>query len=286
MSTTVEINTLESKNSPQHAPGATKRTKPRARTLHWFPLLLLRVAVLALVIGAWKLAAEMELANATALSDPVEVWDWLVQAVQGPVLWDNLWATLESAAIALVLAVVIGVIIGISLALLPRVEQVVDPFLNALNATPRIALAPLFIVAFGLSDRSKIALAFSIVVFLIISTARAGVRSVDAEHMRLMTVLGASGRQKFTKVLFPVAVPSIFGGIRLGVIYSLLGTLTAELMGSVDGIGQQLQIAAGTFQTDAIYGLIIVLMIVAVIINNLFGRVEEYLLRWQAPADR
>jgi NitT/TauT family transport system permease protein len=211
------------------------------------------------------------------------VFEWLYHNVQGQTLWLNLWYTLQAALIAFALASVVGVTIGITLALLPRFEKVVEPYLSALNAMPRIALAPVFIVAFGLTINAKIALAFTIVVFILITSARAGVRSVDVEHLRLARVLGASRRQMFTKILFPVATPAIFGGLRLGVIYALLGTLTAELLGSNNGIGQQLQIAAGLFDIAQIYGLIIVIALSATLINTGMGYLERYLLRWQAP---
>jgi NitT/TauT family transport system permease protein len=264
-----------------------ERRRPAPRKRDWrgmVTLLVLRLAVLVAAIFGWWLVAKYEVMDRTATSSPRDTYDYLSDAIFGKTLWLNLWYTLEAAMIAFVLASVIGVIIGITLALLPKFEKVVEPYLSALNATPRIALAPVFIVAFGLTIKAKIALAFTIVVFILITAARAGVRSVDMEHLRLARVLGATRRQMFTKILFPVAVPSIFGGLRLGVIYALLGTLTAELLGSNNGIGQQLQIAAGLFDMGQIYGLIIVIALSATLINIAMGYLERYLLRWQAPA--
>jgi NitT/TauT family transport system permease protein len=120
-------------------------------------------------------------------------------------------------------------------------------------------------------------------VFIVISAARSGVRSVDVDMMRLSKVLGANRRQMFTKVLFPVAIPSIFGGMRLGVIYSLLGVVTSELIASRDGMGQLLQQYASTFQIDRVYGLLIVLAVVAAVLNAFMTRLERHLLRWQPP---
>jgi NitT/TauT family transport system permease protein len=244
-------------------------------------LFVLRIAFLALMIGAWWLVAHYELMDPTVTSSPGAVASWLGEALTGPVLWTNLQATLTATMIAWILASVVGVVVGITLALLPRFEAVVNPYISAFNAMPRIALAPLFVVAFGLTIQSKIALAFSIVVFLVLTAARSGVASVDLDLMRLADVLGANRREKFVKILLPVAVPSIFGGLRLGLIYGLLGTLTAELIGSVNGIGQQLQQAAGLFQTEAIYGLLVVLAVVSTLINSVMGLIERRLLRWQ-----
>ena len=239
-----------------------------------------------MVIGIWQLTVEFQWFDRTATSSPREVFSFLWDSLQTSTLWWNLWYTVEAALIAFVLATIVGTFIGITLALLPRFEKVVDPYLSALNAMPRIALAPVFIVAFGLTMQAKIALAFTIGVFILITASRAGVRSVDMEHLRLATVLGVKPHQLFVKVLFPVAVPSIFGWIRLAVIYCMLGTLTAELIGSNNGMGQLIQQSAGLFRTNEIYAYIIVLAITATLLNMLMGRVERYLLRWQAPAQR
>lgn len=249
-------------------------------------LLVQRLALLGVVIGLWQLTVEFEWFDRTATSTPGDVFSFLWDSIRGSTMWLNLWYTMQAALIAFVLAVAVGTFIGIALALMPRFEKVVEPYLSALNAMPRIALAPVFIVAFGLTMQAKIALAFTIGVFILITAARAGVRSVDVEHLRLATVLGARKHQLFVKILFPVAVPSIFGGIRLAVIYSLLGTLTAELIGSNNGMGQLIQQSAGLFRTNEIYAYIIVLAITATLMNMLMGRLERYLLRWQAPPQK
>jgi NitT/TauT family transport system permease protein len=242
-----------------------------------------RLALGAALVGLWQLVVEAEIWDPTVTSNPSDVASYLWDAVGSSFLWDNLGATMRAVVLAFLLASSVGIIVGISLALLPKVERVVSPYLDALNAMPRIALAPVFVVGFGLTINAKIALAFSIVVFIVISASRAGVSSVDVDITRLSTVLGANRRQMFTKVLFPVAVPSIFGGLRLGLIYSLLGVVTSELIASRNGIGQLLQQYASLFEIDGVYGLLIVLAVVATALNALMGRLESYLLRWQAP---
>ncbi|MET7992217.1 ABC transporter permease [Amycolatopsis sp. NPDC005232] len=244
-------------------------------------LLAARIGVLAALVAIWYVVARLGWVSPTVLSPPGTVFAWLGNAFADVQFWSDLAATMLATVIAWVLATAAGVVVGIVLALLPRLERVVDPFLSALNAMPRIALAPVFVVAFGLTINAKIALAFSLVLFISISAARAGVASVDLDHTRLAEVLGASKVQKFTKILLPVAVPAIFGGIRLGLVYALLGTVTAELIGSTDGIGQELQTAAGQFQIEAMYGLLIVLAVIASLINAAMGALERRILQWQ-----
>jgi NitT/TauT family transport system permease protein len=242
-----------------------------------------RVLVGVALVGLWQLVVDLELLDPTVTSRPADVASYLYHTLGTATLWTNLGATMRAMVIAFVLASVVGVVVGITLALLPRFERIVAPYLDAINAMPRIALAPVFVVGFGLTINAKIALAFSIVVFIVITAARAGVRSVDVDIMRLATVLGTTRRQMFTKVLFPVAVPSIFGGLRLAVVYSLLGVVTSELIASRDGIGQMLQQHASLFEIDGVYGLLIILAVVASLLNVVMARVEAHMLRWQAP---
>jgi len=277
----------------RHAPwrwvrSSTRRRAPRdVRGAAW--LLVARLGVLGVLVGVWQLVVSLKLLDTTVTSRPSAVFTYLGNAVVGAGgtnMWPNLAATMEAAAIAFGLAAAAGVTVGVALALLPRIEKVIDPYLSAINAMPRIALAPIFVVAFGLSMTSKVALAFSIVVFIMITSARAGVRSVDGDIARLAAVLGANKRQRFTKILLPVAVPSIFAGLRLGIIYALLGVVTSELIASTNGIGEMLQQAAGIFRIDEVYGLLIILAVVASLINVLMGMLERHLLRWQPPAER
>jgi NitT/TauT family transport system permease protein len=265
-------------------PPARGRVRPgRGPVAARLRLLAARLALGVALVGIWQAIVSLKLADPTVTSSPGDVGKYLWHAVGGSVLWTNLASTMWAVAVAFVLASAVGIVVGIALALLPRVEKVVAPYLDALNAMPRIALAPVFVVAFGLTPDAKIALAFSIVVFIVLTSARAGVRAVDVDIMRLATMLGTSRRQMFTKVLFPVAIPSIFGGLRLGVIFSLLGVVTSELIAARDGIGQLLQGYASVFQIDGVYGLLIVLAVIASLLNAGMSALERHLLRWQPP---
>lgn len=273
--------------APVKPPGALGRPASRMRSVkERVGLFLARLVFGAAIIGLWQLVVSLKLMDPTVTSGPADVGSFLWHALGTSMLWTNLGDTMVAVVIALALASVVGVVTGIALALLPQLEAIVSPYLDALNAMPRIALAPVFVLAFGLTINAKIALAFSIVVFIMITSARAGVRSVEVDITRLSTVLGANRRQMFTKVLFPVAIPSIFGGLRLGVIYSLLGVVTSELIGGRNGIGVLIQQYAGLFQTEGVYALIIVLAVIAAVLNAMMGRVERHLLRWQPGSVR
>ena len=240
-----------------------------------------QIAVLGLVLLVWQLVYPF---GGPALGKgPAEVWSALTELVKTGDLQENLWHTMKAVLIALPIAGVVGTVIGLSLALLPRVEAAVSPLLSGLNSMPRIALAPVFIIAFGIDIEAKVILAASVVVFVFILNAQAGVKSADPDMVRMATVMGFGKVQIFFKVLLPVAMPSIFAAVRLGVIYSLLGVVASELFASRNGLGQLVALYSNQFKMANVYGILIVLAIVASILNAVAGLAESWILRWQPP---
>lgn len=177
--------------------------------------------------------------------------------------------------------VIIGVPIGLTLALLPKTERIVEPYLAAINASPRTALAPVFLVIFGLSQSAKVALGFSIAIFVMIVNSRAGVENVDPDWRALMRASGATRRQFFMKILLPAAIPAIFAGVRLAMIYSLLGVVSSELIASTNGMGKLIAQYSSVFQMDRVYALIIIMVLIAAFLNNVASLIERRLTRWK-----
>lgn len=244
-------------------------------------ILAIQLSLLVAALGAWELAHRTELVRPLILSSPGQVWDAFYGLVSSGVMLSQLGATMEAVVIALILSSSIGISVGLLLGVFPRVEEVFTPFLNAMNSAPRIAFAPVFIVAFGIGTAAKVALAFSVTIFIMILNARAGVHAAEHDVVRLLRVMGANKRQLFTKLLLPVAVPSIFVGVRLGLIYSLLAVVTSEMISSRDGLGQLIARFSANFQLDSVYAVIAVLIVVGTALNALMGLLERRLLSWQ-----
>jgi NitT/TauT family transport system permease protein len=120
-------------------------------------------------------------------------------------------------------------------------------------------------------------------VFVVVSAAQAGVRSADPEILRMSAVFGITKPQMFYKVLLPVSVPAIFSGLRLGLVYALLGVIGSEIIASQEGLGQLISLYSGEFRMDAVYGILIVLAVLASILNMATAAAERWLLRWRAP---
>ena len=153
--------------------------------------------------------------------------------------------------------------------------------MTVINAMPRIALVPLFILWFGLGVGSKIAVGFSLTFFIVLSSTTAGIRGVDADHITLSRSLGAKPLQLFWKVTLPSAVPVIFSGLRLGLIYAMLGVVGAELLAAEHGLGQTLAQAQGQFNMDGVIGLLLLLALMGLAVSAGMTRVERRLLRWR-----
>jgi NitT/TauT family transport system permease protein len=281
----IDDETELSQDNIDGAASTTRSSRPRKARGVWDRLWILlgQLAVIVALILAWQVAVWLELYKPIVLSSPSAVWSALKDLVASGLLLENLWVTLQAALIALVLSVAVGVPVGISLALLPRTERIMSPLLNGLNASPRIAFAPLFIIVFGLSQNAKIALAFSLGVFLLVASTRAGVHSADHDVLTLLRGMGANKREVFAKILFPSALPSIFAGTRLGLIYCLLGVVGSELIAAKAGVGQLIAQYSATFQLDRVYAVIICLIVVAALLNGATEALERRVMRWRPP---
>lgn len=251
------------------------------------PLLLAqRLALATVFLGAWQVASDRTWIDPRSFSSPVQVARYLRDASVDRAFWDNVAATTQATLWAAFLAGGAGIVIGMCLALMPRLEAVVQPFVDALNAMPRIALAPILITIFGITMQAKVALGFSVSVFVVLASARAGVKTVDQDTERLFSAMGASWLQRTSKLLIPVAVPSIFSGLRLGLIFSLLGVVASEIVASRDGLGQLITFYANTYRLDAVYGILMVLAAVAVIANAGMYAIERRFLSWNEASGR
>jgi NitT/TauT family transport system permease protein len=196
-------------------------------------------------------------------------------------LWLDLGYTIGSTLISFAIGSVAAIATGALFVVFPRLERAVDPYLTVINAMPRIALVPLFILWFGLGIGSKIAVGFSLTFFIVLSSTTAGIRGVDADHLTLSRSLGAKPLQLFWKVTLPSAVPVIFSGLRLGLIYAMLGVVGAELLAAEHGLGQTLAQAQGQFNMDGVIALLLLLALMGLVVSVGMTRVERRLLKWR-----
>jgi NitT/TauT family transport system permease protein len=206
---------------------------------------------LLLAVVVWEIASRQ--LSSLIIAPLSEIWSALREMVASGELWLDLSYSGRAFAIAFVLASVGGVLIGLAMAASTIVHDVVDPWVSALYATPVIALAPLFIVVFGIDLASKVAVAVLLAIFPVIINTAAGIRTADRQLIEGAYSFGANRLQIFSKVLIPSAVPFIITGLRLAVGRALIGVVVAEFFGSRAGLGHMVFTASQSFDTGAVF---------------------------------
>ena len=206
------------------------------------------------------------------------LWDGFVL---GRKLWRELGYTVAGTIISFLLGSSVALALGLVFVMIPKVEHALDPYLMVLNAMPRFALAPLFLLWFGLGIGSKIAVGTSLSFFIVLANTVAGIRGVSPDLVVLSRALGATPRQIFFKVTLPSAVPVIFSGLRLAMVFSMLGVVGAEIIAAEHGLGQTLSYLQATFNMNGVMGLLFLLSCLGMLVTRGMTRLEKAMLRWQ-----
>jgi NitT/TauT family transport system permease protein len=242
---------------------------------------LMHVVFIVAVLGLGEIAATRKWIDPTFFGQPSGVLKFLIENITSAKLWRDLGWTMTGVLASFVLGSIAAFGVGLAFVRWPLLEKFADPYFNAMNVMPRIALAPLFILWFGLGVGSKIAVGFSLTFFIVLSATVAGIRGVSQDHVTLCRTLGASASTTFFQVTLPGAVPVIFSGLRLGLIYALLGVIGAEIIASEKGLGQSLAYLSSTFDINGVMALLLILAFLGVGIVSFMTWLEKRLLHWQ-----
>lgn len=249
--------------------------RSRASVAFW------RVALAVVVIGAWQTGAAIGVIDPFFLSRPSDIVGRVTAWVASGSLWPHLLVTLEESLLGLVAGAAIGVTTGFALARSPFAARVLEPYITMLNAVPRVVLAPLFMLWFGLGIWSKVALAVTLVFFVMFFNTYQGVRDADRVIIDNVRMLGATERQLVRHVLIPSALTWIFSSLQTSLGFAMVGAVVGEYMGATRGLGYIIAQAEGTFDTTGVFAGMTVLAAVVVIVSAGMSRVERRLLRWK-----
>jgi sulfonate transport system permease protein len=241
---------------------------------------LLRIAVLAVALLAWQFIAGA-LDIEFFISKPTEIWAQLQDWVITGYLWDNIGVTLQATLYGFLLGAVAGIAVGFALGLIQILGKLLDPFITAVYSLPKLALAPLFVLWFGIDLEMKVVLTAVIVFFLVFWNTYAGVRETDEELVDVLRVMGAKRRDMIRKVVLPGSLTYIYVGLKLAIPYALTGAVVGELIASNRGLGFILMSAAGAFNTAGVMAALVVLMLIATLMNALLNLTEGYVMRWK-----
>ena len=215
-------------------------------------------------------------------------WGVLTRFVQGIVAGDLLHQasyTATEAGVGFLLGVIPAVLLPFALRRMPIVTAILDPFMVGGYGAPKLALAPLFILWFGIGIESKIVLVAVTVFFIVYFSALAGVRALDAKLVQMAEVAGANERQIARHIVFPGAVPYVFTGLRIAMPYAIGGAVIAELISANRGLGYLVQLSAMNFDTTGVFVALAMVTCIVFLGNWMVNVAERRLLRWRPPAD-
>ena len=264
--------------------------KPRPATLRVW-----QVGLLVTVIGFWHVMTAPGLVPpimfdndrqaAFFFGEPAKVasriWVWFVVDAD---IYRHLGITLLETMLAFGIGSVLGLGAGLWLALQPMASAILEPYVKAMNSMPRIILAPIFAVWFGLGIGSKVALGVTLVFFIVFFNVYQGVKEVSPVVLANARMLGASPRQLLRHVYLPSATSWVFSSLHTSVGLAFVGAVVGEYLGSSQGVGYLILQAEGSFDINTVMAGIVVLTAFALVLDAVVGRVERRLMKWQPKA--
>ena len=244
------------------------------------PIAVARVLFLVLLLAVWQGAVAVGLADRAFISTPASIAQSLWDLLSGGELIPNLATTLLEIMIAFVASAMLGIASAVVLDRNDWLNRILSPFLTAFNSMPRIALGPLFILWFGIGIASKVVLAFSLGYFIMLLSTLGGLKNVDRDLLLMSRLFGASDLRLFRDVRLPWALPSIFAGLRLTLIYCSAGAVIGEMIAARSGLGLLVQTFSGRFDVAGVMALILVVAIMVMALTSLMDLSERRLLAW------
>jgi NitT/TauT family transport system permease protein len=237
--------------------------------------------LLFVVFGGWYVLTETGLLAPFFFGKPLKVlhviWEWF----SGGKIYPHLAITLTETLLAFVTGSLLGLGIGLWLALSPMASELADPYIKAMNAMPRVILAPIFAVWFGLGIISKVALGVTLVFFIVFFNVYQGVKEVSPVVLANARMLGASKRQLLRYIYLPSATAWVFSSLHTSVGMAFVGAVVGEYLGSAKGVGYLILQAEGVFDIDTVIAGILVLTVFALLLDYLVTRIEARLLVWR-----
>jgi NitT/TauT family transport system permease protein len=243
---------------------------------------ILGTLAVALFLGIWELIGGVfQLINPMFMSSPSLIWKAGVQLFVSGEIWNDLAVSGIEFGWGYLLSVIVGVPLGIAIGWYKKFAYICDPFVNAMNATPRVALLPLVIIWLGIGILSKIGIIFLGAVFPLIINTRDGVKTTPHNLLTAARSFGASEWQIFRSVVIPSTIPFILTGLRLAVGRALIGVMVGELYAATAGIGFMITVAGATFQTDKVFVGVLIFAITGMMATEIIDRAERSFDKWR-----
>jgi NitT/TauT family transport system permease protein len=269
-----------SRNFPASAPVAPRRRRPVKKT--GLPsrgtMVALQIALLVAAFATWFVLVKVNILPVFFFGDPVLVLQQIVDWVVTGEVFVHLATTLAETILGFLIGIAFGVGGGLWLGLSPLTAALLDPYIKAFNAMPRVVLGPIFIVWFGLGITSKVVLGVTLVFFVVFFNVFQGVREVSPVVLANARMLGASRSQLLRTVYIPSAMSWVFSSLHMSVGMAFVGAVIGEYLGSSRGIGYLILQAESTFDVNAVFAGILVLTVFALLLDTSVTLVERRLI--------
>ena len=245
---------------------------------------LLQLAMVSVTLLVWEFAsrwlhAEFWISRPSAVAEALVVWE------KSGTLSSDLQMTLTEAGVGFLIGSVAGALVGFVLGWVPRLGKLFEPLVLSLYTLPKVALAPLFVLWFGIGPENKIMFSALLVFFMVFFTTFQGTRQVDRDLVANARLLGASPFAIWTKIAVPFAAVWVFTGVRIGLPYALIGAIVGEFVAADSGVGFRIKEATSFFDTATVFAGLVVLMAISMILLTLLKLFEMRLMHWQTPGD-
>lgn len=263
------------------AKGVTPRNQPFSSREHSkINIWLGRIVVFILTIGSWEVLSGRAF-NSFWVSKPSLILKRIYDMTLNGDLWFHMSVTLQESIVGLLIGMIGGTLLGILIAFSGIFEKWIYPYIMALYSLPRVSLAPLFIVWFGIGMSSKILMVVAMVIFVAFYNAYEGIRNIDKDLMDMMSTFKGKWTHRLRWVILPSITVWILTSLRLNIGMALIGSVIAELVGSNRGLGYYITFSSSMLDTTGIFTGLVLIMLIAVVLEQIVIQLERRLLRYR-----
>lgn len=281
METIAKADTLAAfEAAPAYNDNTILAERRRSRINRQLGVWALRIGALAVFVFSWAFVTGQGIMDPTLVSTPGDVGTSFIKQLADDTFWVDVSATFSGAMTGLIAGTILGILAGVVFARVEVLHVAARPFLTLMNSLPRPALAPIFILWFGLGFGPKALVAFSVVFFVLMTSTMGALQSIDHDIKQLTKSLGMTRRQRFFKIELPSALPSIVGGLRLGAVYSVLGAVVSEMVGAYTGLGQRLVVVTNNFHVAETFAILLAMGLLSMVLDVSISGLQKLVTKW------